>query len=61
LRRWNRLREHPESGRVVPGLGDMAVREVIHGAYRIVYELYPGVAVVLTVFRASRAFPPLDR
>jgi hypothetical protein len=37
------------------------VREVIHGAYRVVYELRGPVAEVLTVFRASRRFPSLDR
>ena len=57
----DQVREYPESGRVVPELGDPAVREVIHGAYRIVYELHADVAEVLTVFRASRLFPPLDR
>jgi len=57
----DQVREYPESGRVVPELGDPAVREVIHGAYRIVYELRAGEAEVLTVFRASRLFPPLER
>ena len=47
----------PESGRVMPELGDPAVREVIHGAYRVVYELGGGALTVLTVFRASRQFP----
>jgi plasmid stabilization system protein ParE len=55
------VRDFPESGRVVPELGDPAVREVIHGAYRVVYELRAGVAEVLTVFRASRQFPSLGR
>ena len=53
----DRLREFPESGRIVPELRDPAVREVIHGSYRIVYELRAGAAEVLTVFRASRLFP----
>jgi toxin ParE1/3/4 len=57
----DRVREYPESGRVVPELGDPAVREVIQGAYRIVYELHDDVANVLTVFHGSRQFPPLDR
>ncbi len=57
----DRLRLDPESGRIVPELGDPAVREVIHGAYRLVYELRADVAEVLTVFRASRQFPSLDR
>ena len=47
----------PEAGRVVPELGDPAVREVIDGAYRVVYELGPNALTVLTVFRASRQFP----
>ena len=52
-----RVAQFPESGRVVPELGDPAVREVIHGAYRVVYELGGDVLTVLTVFRASRQFP----
>jgi toxin ParE1/3/4 len=51
------VRPFPQSGRVVPELGDPAVREVIHGAYRVIYELRGGVIEVLTVFRASRQFP----
>ena len=52
-----RLAQFPESGRIVPELGEPSVREVIHGSYRIVYE-YRGERVeVLTVFRASRLFP----
>jgi plasmid stabilization system protein ParE len=57
----DRLRMFPESGRMVPELADPAVREVIHGSYRIVYEQREGAVEVLTVFRASRSFPLLDR
>ncbi len=53
----DRVAAYPESGRMVPELEQPAVREVIHGAYRIVYELREGRAEVLTVFRASRLFP----
>ena len=52
-----RIPAFPESGRIVPELADPAVREVIAGAYRIVYELREGRAEVLTVFRGSRLFP----
>jgi plasmid stabilization system protein ParE len=31
----------PELGRVVPEIGEPAVREVIHGSYRIIYEIFP--------------------
>ncbi len=56
-----RLERFPESGRVVPELDEPQVREVIHGSYRIVYELRGELVEVLTVFRASRLFPLLDR
>jgi plasmid stabilization system protein ParE len=53
-----RLAQCPESGRVVPELGEPSVREVIYGAYRIIYEVQAPTAIeVLTVFHASRQFP----
>jgi len=57
----DRLGEFPESGRIVPELRDPEVREVIHGSYRVVYALRAATVEVLTVFRASRLFPLLDR
>ncbi len=58
----DRVRDLPESGRIVPELQRPDVREVIQGAYRIVYRLHEDreVAEVLTVFRGSRRFPELD-
>lgn len=56
----DQVRQFPESGRVVPELRDPNVRELIHGAYRIIYELRGHTAEVLTVFRASRQFPTLN-
>jgi plasmid stabilization system protein ParE len=56
-----RLRSFPESRRVVPELGEPSVREVIHGAHRIMYELRPpGRIEALTVFRGSRQFPRVE-
>jgi toxin ParE1/3/4 len=55
-----RLEQFPESGRVVPELAEPRVREVIHGSYRIVYELRDSRVEILTVFRASRRFPQAD-
>ena len=57
----DRLEQFPESGRVVPEFAEPRVREVIHGSYRIVYELHEETVEVLTVFRASRLLPLLDR
>lgn len=51
-----RLESQPLSGRVVPEVGDQALREVIHGSYRIVYRLKPNVAEIVTVFHGARVF-----
>jgi len=46
----------PERGRVVPELGDPAVREIVHGSYRIIYEVVrePTAVFVLRFWHASR-------
>jgi plasmid stabilization system protein ParE len=56
-----RLATFPASGRIVPGIGDESLREVIHRNYRIVYfHLSDEDKVeVLTVFHASRQFGAL--
>jgi toxin ParE1/3/4 len=51
-----RLEANPLSGRVVPEVGDEALREVIHGSYRIVYRLRLDLVEVVTVFHAARLF-----
>jgi len=52
-----RLRDFPESGRVVPERNSPAIREVIVRPYRVVYRLRAGVVEIATVFRASRMLP----
>ncbi len=52
-----RLQTFPQSGRLVPERQDPAIREVIVGAYRIVYRLRADVVEIATVFRGSREFP----
>ena len=49
----------PESGRVVPELGDPDVREMIHGSYRIIYEVKrsPEAVFVLRFWHAARGTP----
>lgn len=59
-RATNDLRAYPDLGRAVPELDRPDVRELIHGSYRIVYLRTAELAIVLTVFRASRRFPDLD-
>ncbi len=49
-----RLAEFPDSGRVVPELGGQSLREVIHGAFRVIYERGRGGVRVLAVVRAEQ-------
>ena len=51
-----RLEANPLSGRVVPEVGDEALREVIHGNYRIVYRLRFDLVEIVTVFHSARLF-----
>lgn len=53
----DRVREFPESGRVVPEIGRPDVREVLHDAYRLIYQLEGGRAHVLAVHHGARRFP----
>ena len=54
-----RLRDFPESGRIVPERNDPALREVIWHNYRVVYRHVQATkeVQVLLVFRAERLFP----
>jgi plasmid stabilization system protein ParE len=49
----------PELGRVVPEIGEPAVREVIHGSYRIIYETFSDeeIIFVLRFWHAARGEP----
>jgi toxin ParE1/3/4 len=51
----------PEIGRTVPELGDPSVREIIHGSYRIVYELLhdPDAVYVLRFWHGARGTPEI--
>ena len=48
-----RLVDFPESGRVVPEVGVRRIREVIFGAYRVIYSVKEKVEI-LTVRRGSQ-------
>ena len=49
-----RLREFPDSGRMVPERQSPELREIVSGNFRIVYRRKPAVVEVVTVFRGSR-------
>ena len=48
-----RLADYPQSGRVVPEVGVQRIREVIFGAYRVLYSVKDKVEI-LTVRRGSQ-------
>ena len=48
-----RLADFPESGRIVPEVGVRRIRELIFGAYRVVYSVKDKVEI-LTVRRGSQ-------
>lgn len=57
------LGDFPESGRIVPELNDPAVREIVHGSYRIIYEVRhaPRVLYILRFWHGARGEPTLGR
>jgi plasmid stabilization system protein ParE len=52
----------PERGRTVPELQLESVREIIHGSYRIIYELLhdPDAVFVLRFWHAARGAPQIE-
>lgn len=54
-----RLRQFPDSGRMVPERQSPELREVVSGKFRIVYRRRSGTVEIATVFRGSREFSAL--
>lgn len=57
------LGQMPNRGRIVPEIGDPAVREIMHGSYRIIYEVFsdPGAVYVLRFWHAARGTPQISQ
>ena len=53
----DRLEQFPMSGRIVPEFNDPSFREVLHGAYRIIYRLIDERVIILTVIHGKRRLP----
>lgn len=49
----------PELGRIVPEIGDPAIRERFAYSYRIIYRLEPERVLVAAVIHGSRLLQPL--
>ena len=60
FRAVDRLAALPASGRIVPELNRPDVREIIHGAFRIIYRVSDEQILVLTVRRSSRLLDPSE-
>jgi plasmid stabilization system protein ParE len=54
------LKAHPRRGRRVPELNRPEVRELLHGAYRIIYRQDAQCIVVLTIRHARRDWDPTE-
>lgn len=50
----------PRMGRVVPEIGDPELREVIVGAYRIIYRYRHDAIEITTILHGARLFPAND-
>jgi toxin ParE1/3/4 len=51
-----RLATFPESGRMVPEIGDPAIREILWRNYRIVYRIRRATVEIATVFHGAQLF-----
>ncbi len=58
--RTDQISLFPESGRVVPELGQHEVREVFHGDYRIIYGVRNNNVRILRVLHGASEFPGLE-
>jgi plasmid stabilization system protein ParE len=49
----------PKLGRVAPEIGEPTVREIIHGSYRIIYEIFPDreAVFILRFWHGARGEP----
>lgn len=54
ISRIETLRDHPDIGRVVPEFDQLALRELIHPPFRIVYRREPRIVKIVRVWRSER-------
>ena len=54
----DRLPDFPYSGRKIPEVNNKAYREIIYGAYRIMYKLEDEEILILAVVHSARDWDP---
>lgn len=52
-----RLESFPKSGRAVPEIRRLSIREIIYGDYRIIYRIKGGQIAILTVRHGKQELP----
>lgn len=59
LEKTKQLEIYPDSGRIVPEIGDLTIRELIHGNYRIIYKYFASenCCQILSIYHSARLFP----
>lgn len=60
LEKAQQLEHFPRLGRIVPEIGEEAIRELIYRSYRIMYVVDREEVEILTVLHSSRQFGSLD-
>jgi plasmid stabilization system protein ParE len=56
--RSRQIVQFPSSGQMVPEYQDPAVREVVEGQYRVIYEVTAQEIHVLAVIHGAQLLPP---
>ena len=57
----DRLESFPRSGRQIPEIGDPSCRELIYGAYRVMYRIVAGEVWITGVVHGARDWrPPVE-
>ncbi len=51
------LKSSPESGRVVPEFSRPEIRKLLHGNYRLIYEVKPEKIDMLTIWHGRQLLP----
>jgi toxin ParE1/3/4 len=53
----------PEAGRIMPEVREPPIRELIHGSYRIIYEIRPDpkAIFILRFWHAARGTPEIPK
>ncbi len=54
----DRLQDFPNSGRIIPEIGNPDCREIIYGSYRIMYRVHEDAVWITGIVHGSRDWCP---